>query len=230
MAISKERIVNIPALHEDYAFAEVSRKYPEMMESFAQFLELRHLYDAAIREIITKLEILDTEFQLKFRHNPIYSIESRLKSPNSIFQKLKRRGLSLNLKSAQESLYDIAGIRVICNYIDDLYTVESLLLRQTDIELVEQKDYVKNPKRNGYRSLHIVVTVPVFLSDKTVPTPVEIQLRTIAMDYWASLEHKLRYKSKPEQVENYGAQLSDCADKLAGIEQTMQEIHRNIGS
>ena len=173
-----------------------------------QFLEMSHLYDGAIREIRTRLEILDREFNIRYASNPIHHIDSRLKSPRSIIEKLQRKGWPVSVESAEEHLNDIAGVRIVCNYIDDIYRLANMLVRQKDLELVCQKDYIRNPKPNGYRSLHLVLRVPVFLSSHTELVPVEVQIRTIAMDFWASLEHQLRYKSDveattPLKVEQY---------------------------
>jgi len=200
------------------------------IEVISQWMELQQVYNAAISEVSTKLEILDEEFQIHYAHNPIHHIECRLKSTQSIAGKVKRLGLPREFPTIKEKVLDIAGIRVICNYLDDIYTVENLLLGQNDIQLIKRKDYIKNPKKSGYRSLHIIVSVPVFLSKKTEIVPVEIQLRTIAMDYWASLEHKLQYKTKSSDTEIYRQQLIDCADQLAKIEDTMKNIHLHIES
>ena len=193
-----------------------------------RFLEMSHLYDAAIREIRTKLEILDREFSIRECANPIHHIDSRLKSPSSIVEKLARKGLPRTLNAAEENLYDIAGVRIICNYIEDIYRIADLLIRQPDIELVRRRDYIQEPKTSGYRSLHLVVRVPVFLSSHTELVPVEVQIRTIAMDFWASLEHQLRYKSDQETTAKLRARLLRCAEISAGLDLEMQEIYREI--
>ena len=186
------------------------------------------MYNGAMKEISTKLEVLDDEFQIRRRHNPIHHMECRIKSPRSIAEKMQRRGLQLSMGAVQEHIQDIAGIRVICNFLNDIYVVEQLLLKQVDVTLVRRKDYIVQPKANGYRSLHLVVKVPVFLSDKTEEIPVEIQLRTMAMDYWASLEHKLRYKNGGSDMREYAAMLLDCANTLAETERTMQYIRERV--
>lgn len=200
------------------------------LDSLYQWVELQQEYNAAISEISTKLEILDDEFQVLYKHNPIHHMECRLKSIQSIMGKLTKLDLPKTVQSIKENIMDIAGIRIICNYLDDIYTIEELLLNQKDIELVRRKDYIEQPKESGYRSLHLIVTVPVFLSRKTEIVPVEIQLRTIPMDYWASLEHKLRYKTKSDDIEMYKKQLVDCADQLSEIESTMKNIHISLDS
>jgi len=193
-----------------------------------RFLEMSHLYDAAIREIRTKLEILDREFNILYASNPIHHIDSRLKSPRSIMEKLQRKGWPMTIEAAEEHLMDIAGVRIICNYIDDIYRMADLLIHQQDIELVEQKDYIKNPKPNGYRSLHLVVRVPVFLSSHTESVPVEVQIRTIAMDFWASLEHQLRYKNDVEATATLKYRLKQCAEQSARLDLEMQSIYREM--
>lgn len=192
------------------------------------FLEMSHLYDGAIRGIRTKLEILDREFSIRYASNPIHHIDSRLKSPRSIIEKLQRKGWPVSVESAEEHLQDIAGVRIICNYIDDIYRLAALIIHQQDIELVEQCDYIKNPKPNGYRSLHLVVRVPVFLSDHTELVPVEIQIRTIAMDFWASLEHQLRYKNDVEATAALKYRLQRCAEHSAQLDLEMQSIYREM--
>jgi putative GTP pyrophosphokinase len=192
--------------------------------NYKEFAEMQQIYSAAIKEIKTKIEILDDEFQIKYDHDPIHHIESRLKSPQSIMEKLNKHGCEINAQSIREYVTDFAGIRIICNYVGDIDMIADLILKQSDITLIRRKDYVKNPKENGYRSLHLVVGVPIFLAERTVETPVEIQIRTIAMNFWASLEHKIRYKSGnvPEEV---AARLKKCADDIDKVDNEMQAIY-----
>jgi putative GTP pyrophosphokinase len=197
-------------------------------ESMKKMAELIQVYTAAMKGISTKLEVLDDEFQITHKHNPIHHLECRIKGVTSIFKKIQRYGLSISIESARTHIHDIAGIRVICNFVDDIYEVEKMLIEQPDVTLIKRKDYISQPKENGYRSLHIVVTVPVFLSAKTEDVPVEIQLRTIAMDYWASLEHMLRYKNNMSDIHKYSAMLLECANTLANTEKTMQYIREKI--
>ena len=192
-----------------------------------QFMETRNIYKAAIKEISTKLEILDDEFSVKHDYNPIHHIESRVKSIQSIFSKMEKKGLDMTIAGVN-ALTDIAGIRVICNYKDDVYTIAKLLTAQDDIELIREKDYITDPKPSGYRSLHIVVLVPVFLSEGCKRVPVEIQIRTIAMDTWASLEHELKYKRKQKLSEKDELQLLRCAEAMAEVDRRMQEIHKEL--
>ena len=195
-----------------------------------RFIDMMQIYEGAMYEISTKLEILDDEFQVRFSHDPIHHMERRLKSVNSIIGKLERKGLPVSVASVRDHLFDVAGIRVICNYRDDVYSVSNYLSAQSDIQVLRVKDYIKNPKVNGYRSLHVIYAVPVFLSSGPHYTPVEVQFRTIAMDYWASLEHALRYKTDlPDAKLNEHSQtLLDCTRSLQNIEVQMQNIHRDI--
>ncbi|MBM6699502.1 GTP pyrophosphokinase family protein [Bifidobacterium pullorum subsp. saeculare] len=200
------------------------------LDEVSEFIDLMQVYEGAMYEISTKLEILDDEFQVRFSHDPIHHMERRLKSVDSIIGKLRRRDLPLNTRAIRDNLFDVAGIRVICNYRDDVYSVANYLSAQSDIQVLRVKDYIKNPKQNGYRSLHVIYAVPVFLSSGAHYTPVEVQFRTIAMDYWASLEHALRYKSDlPDaKLAEHSQTLLDCARSLQNIEVQMQNIHRDI--
>ena len=193
-----------------------------------EYQAMRQLYNGAIREITTKLENLDDEFSTRYAHNPIHHMESRLKSLKSIVGKLQRKGLPLTLASAQKELYDIAGVRVICNYIDDIYDLADMLCGQGDVAVLRRRDYIQEPKPNGYRSLHLTVRIPVFLSTGSVGVPVEIQIRTIAMDFWASLEHQLRYKAEHTVRPSLRAQLKACAEESAALDLRMQAIYRQL--
>lgn len=182
-------------------------------------------------EVETKFRVLDVQMSLNRENNPIESIKTRLKSPESIFEKLKRRDLPMTLSAIEENLNDIAGVRVICSFPEDIYLLADALLRQDDITLIERKDYIQNPKPNGYRSLHLIVEVPIFLRNETKRMRVEVQLRTIAMDFWASLEHKLRYKKGLEDSEDYqeiSRQLKNCAEISAMLDRLMENIRGQI--
>jgi len=203
--------------------------------SIRDFLNQMMIYNSGIKEIRTKLEILDEEFQTKYSYNPIHHIESRLKSIKSIIDKVKEKKLDVTLENIRSNITDIAGIRVICNYLDDIYKIEKMLLAQNDVTLLRRRDYIKNPKSSGYQSLHLIVEVPIFLSDGSSPIPVEIQIRTIAMDFWASLEHKLKYKSDNEVAEDVRYRLKICAKAIQELDTEMQNINnliadRNNGS
>ncbi len=202
----------------------------ELEKTMKKFTARMQLYRGGIKEISTKLEILDEEFKSKFSYNPIHHIESRLKSMPSIVKKIKSKGLEVTIDSITENITDIAGIRVICNYIDDIYRVAEMLTAQDDIKLLRVRDYIKNPKAAGYRSLHLIVEVPVFLSTGPVPMPVEIQIRTIAMDFWASLEHKLKYKANNAVDNDLRERLKKCADEISVLDCEMQDIHNTINS
>lgn len=190
------------------------------------FSEQMLLYTAAIKKISTTLEILDDEFHLRNDYNPIHHIETRLKTPRSIFNKLSKRGFPMTMESIHDNLTDIAGIRVICNYIDDAYRIAELLSAHNDIEVVERKDYIARPKPSGYRSLHLIVNVSVYMSEGSVKVPAEIQIRTIAMDYWATLEHRLKYKNEGSVPPDLHQKMKSCSEELADMEARMQEIQR----
>lgn len=199
-----------------------------LIESAMQLQQVMMLYEAGIREIKTKLDILSDESRISGKPSPIDSIKSRIKTPRSIISKLKRRGFPISLQSMMENLNDIGGIRVICPFIEDIYTVADMLMRQDDLTLIEKKDYIQNPKPNGYRSLHLILEVPIFLSDRTQPVRIELQLRTIAMDFWASLEHQLRYKSDVEVPPQISDDLKACADVIAATDEEMQRIAKEL--
>ena len=182
-------------------------------------------YNCAIREVRTKLEVLNEDFELAHQHNPIHSMNSRVKSVNSIIEKCGRMNYPLEDCKFTKYMMDIAGIRVICHYIDDIYSVADLLGSQPDIEIVTIKDYIKNPKPNGYRSLHLVVMVPVYFVECVKTLPVEVQIRTMAMDFWASLEHKLRYKSDGAIPAFVSRELKECAEAISESDLKMQRIH-----
>ena len=208
------------------------KKMQQMSEDFQRmvddFFAIQCRYSAAMKEVQTKLEILDDEFQMKHRRNPIHHIESRLKSIQSMMEKLSRKQYAVSMKSAVENLTDIAGIRVICSYVEDVYTVAKLLTSQDDVKLVEMRDYIRSPKANGYRSLHLIVEIPVFLQDGRLMVPVEVQIRTIAMDFWASLEHSMRYKAAGLVPDDICEELHAVGEDIAHLDQRMQSIHDRI--
>ncbi len=197
----------------------------EMVMTIRSLIVTENLYMSATREITTKLENLNSEFKYTRERNPIQNIQTRVKTPASIVRKLSRNGWDLSVESARKHLTDIAGVRVICSYIDDIYLISSLLLSQDDINLVRTSDYIKNPKTNGYRSLHHIVTVPVFLSTRVEYVNVEIQIRTIAMDFWASLEHELSYKMGDKRKASIERELKFCADQIEKLDKKMQNLY-----
>ncbi len=203
---------------------------PPVTASYQEYREMMQLYEGAIREVRTKVEVLDAEFRVRYDRNPIHHIDTRLKSPASIAEKLRRKGYPATLESAEEHLTDIAGVRIVCNYLEDIYRIAELLTRQNDVELVRRSDYIRAPKESGYRSLHLVVRIPVFLSSHTELVPVEVQIRTIAMDFWATLEHQLRYKSDQETTRQLRRRLKQCAEDSARLDREMQDIYTELSA
>ena len=203
---------------------------PIYLNTNDEWSQMMLLYDSAIKEIRTKLEILNNEFKLSHQYNPIEHIESRLKSMDSIARKLRRRDKELTTSNVMMYVNDVAGIRIICSFTSDIYRIANAISGQSDIEILKIKDYIKNPKENGYMSYHMIITVPIFLSDKAVRTKIEIQIRTIAMDFWASLDHKMRYKKElsSEEVEIIQEELYDCARQSAALDERMQGIRDRI--
>ena len=207
---------------------EVGENPEFFTDQLKQFQEMMMMYNCAIREVRTKLEVLNDELSLKNTHNPIEMIKSRVKKPVSIVGKLRRRGYPVTLESVMENLRDVAGIRVICSFIDDIYKVADMLASQDDVRVLEVKDYIRNPKPNGYRSYHMIVEVPVFFSDRTLPLCVEVQIRTIAMDFWASLEHEMKYKKDVEGADAIVKRLSEIAQQINETDVEMQKIRDEI--
>ena len=200
----------------------------EFLEQAEQIQGLLLYYSYAIKEVRTKLEILNEELAFKTKRNPIESIESRVKKPASIIEKLRRRNFPVSVESVFENLHDVAGVRVICSFIDDIYDVAEMFLSQDDITLIEKKDYIQNPKSNGCRSLHLIIEVPVFLSDRTLNMKVEVQIRTMAMDFWAALEHQANYKKGIDGIDSLVVELTDCANIINQTDRRMQEIYHKI--
>ncbi len=204
---------------------QLTEQFQEIME---QYFSIQCRYQSAIREVQTKLEILDDEFQAKHSRNPIHHMQSRMKSLPSIVEKLRRKGIPLTIEAATQQLTDIAGIRVICSYIDDIYTIADLLVKQDDVRVVKWRDYIKQPKPNGYRSLHIVIEIPVFLQEGKIFVPVEVQIRTIAMDFWASLEHHLRYKGLSDIPADISDELQQTAEDICRLDERMLNIRNRV--
>ncbi len=199
-------------------------------EKVNRFMELMTRYDCAIREVRTKFEVLNEELSYKAGRNPIESITSRVKKPVSIVGKLKRMGKPITIEAISEYLNDVAGIRVICPFIDDIYKVAEMLAVQDDITVVQVKDYIRKPKPNGYRSYHMIVEIPVFFSEGKRMMRVEIQLRTVAMDFWASLEHQMKYKKESADRPEIAAELKSCAETIAATDARMLGIRKRIES
>ncbi|MBY0147289.1 GTP pyrophosphokinase family protein [Neobacillus niacini] len=185
-------------------------------------------YKFALDEMTTKINILKDEFNYIHDYNPIEHIKTRLKSPESIFKKVQRKGVNFNLDSIKEKIKDIAGIRITCSFISDIYEISSMIANQKDIRILEYKDYIKNPKPNGYQSLHMIVEIPIFMSDREELTCVEIQIRTIAMDFWASLEHKIYYKYNKATPQKMLDELKETAAMAALLDQKMENLHKEM--
>lgn len=200
----------------------------DFIDAAMQFQQLLMLYESAVKEIKTRFEILEDEFAAKHERKPISTISSRIKEPISIAEKLQRKGLAITIENMVHHLYDIAGIRITCPFISDVYRVLAMLKNQSDIFVREVKDYIKSPKKSGYRSLHIIVDVSVNFSDDRREIPVEIQIRTIAMDFWASLEHQLHYKKDYAMPDDVEAELRDIADTIAKNDERMQNLAKNL--
>ena len=215
-----QSIVNVPDMVQ----------VPEMwVDQARQFQQAMMRYTCAIREVKTKLEVLNDELSVKNQRNPIEMIKSRVKKPKSIVEKLQRRGFEISLESMEKNLDDVAGIRIICSFLDDIYEVADMLIRQDDVKVIAVKDYIQNPKPNGYRSYHMIIEIPVFFSDSKKPIRVEVQIRTIAMDFWASLDHQLKYKkSFIDDNGEISEELKQCAEVIAGIDVKMLEIRKKI--
>ena len=206
----------------------MDRSAAPLLEDAHAFLVMRNLYAAAGRQLTLKFEVLNSEFNVLYARNPIHHIESRVKSPESIMAKLLKKGLPLTLESAMQNVNDIAGVRVVCSYIDDVYRVAEMVERQQDLEIVKRQDYIKTPNYNGYRSLHLDLRVPVYLSNRTEQVLAEVQIRTIAMDFWASLEHKIYYKSDFEAPDYLQRELKACADVVDMLDAKMFSLNQAI--
>ncbi len=229
---TKKSISHISEIPTDL-LEKINADHPEdIIKSLDGFEHLMMRYESAMREVTTKLEILNSELTLTGDDSPIRSIHSRLKKPGSIYGKLIRQGNDLSLGSIEENLNDVAGIRVICAFVDDIYKIAKMLAQQDDITLLEVKDYIKNPKPNGYRSYHMIVEVPVFFTREKKTVRVEVQIRTVAMDFWASLEHRIRYKKGlPKHVaDEIAVDLKACAEVIADTDMKMLAIRQKLES
>jgi putative GTP pyrophosphokinase len=213
---------------EVFHHREVDMENKPAFEQLQRWQEMMLLYRSAIAEVNTKLNILNDEFQMTHRYNPIEHLKSRIKSPESIANKLRSRGLEVTIQNAFEQINDIAGIRIICSFVPDIYLVYEMLRRQNDITILRVKDYIAHPKPSGYRSLHVLMSIPIFLSERVQPVKVEVQIRTIAMDFWASLEHKLYYKHHDNTPHEVSEQLRECAQLAADLDEKMLQIKDRI--
>lgn len=229
--VSFENLLELPAelMAGDEAFAmSAIAKTKQIISGVVSYRELMMMYTCAIKEIRTKFDVLNTEFNVRYQRNPINFINTRIKRSSSIIEKLEKKGLPFTLKNIEENIKDVAGVRVICSYVDDIYELARTFVQQDDITLIEEKDYIANPKPNGYRSLHLIVKVPVFFSNQTKDMKVEVQIRTIAMDFWASLEHQLKYKQEVKNEQQIIDELRECADVIAKTDERMLGIRKNI--
>lgn len=226
MALIQRTVQNLPTQVRGKL---VNNALKLMREASFPYRKLMAYYTCAMMEVETKLNVLNEEFSLQYDRNPISSIKTRLKSFDSIIEKLQRKGLPMDdFDVIEQNLNDIAGVRVICSFPEDVYMLAEALLKQDDIRLLERKDYIASPKANGYRSLHLIVEVPIFLAQEKRLMKVEVQLRTIAMDFWASLEHQLKYKKELENTEELTRELLECAEVSAALDAKMEEIRKRI--
>ena len=201
---------------------------PKADSQVDQWRSVMFLYDSALKKVNTKIEILNNEFNSRYDYNPIEHIKSRLKSADSIVKKLKKDGYEVTIETMMEHLSDIAGVRIICSFISDIYQIADMIARQDDVTVLHVKDYIKHPKPNGYKSYHMVVTVPGYLPDGPVETKVEIQIRSVAMDFWASLEHKIAYKFEGNAPERLLQELKACADMVDVLDAKMFSLNQAI--
>lgn len=229
--LKQEENVTGNATYDDY---EVTEQLP--METYLlaetatldEWKRMQLIYNAALKEVNTKLEILNSEFQMAHRYNPIEHITARIKSPDSIAKKLRHQGRAITVENIVRYINDVAGIRIICSFTSDIYEISEMIRKQSDVKVLKIKDYIANPKPNGYTSYHMIVSVPIFLSEMTIDTKVEIQIRTIAMDFWASLEHKMYYKFEGNAPENIRRELKECADLVGFLDRKMLAINEEI--
>ncbi len=219
---SQDQFLKNTVFSDDFIDMIMSNKLP--------FDTLLAYYRCAIMEVETKMRVLNEQFSLQYDRNPIESIKTRVKSMDSIMRKIRKKNIPITMEAVEKYIRDIAGVRVVCSFQDDIYMLADCLLKQDDITLIERKDYIENPKPSGYRSLHLIVEVPIFLQNEKRNMKVEVQLRTIAMDFWASLEHKLRYKKDipKDEVNALAVELVDCANKSTELDLRMQNIRKRI--
>ncbi len=223
----REKEMELPILDGD-----IMEELKILMQHSRQFQEMEMMYACAIREVKTKAEVLNDEMSVRYHRNPISSITARVKSPESIANKLYKKGLPFTVEAIMVNLSDVAGVRIICEFVDDIYSIAAMLAMQDDLKLIKIKDYIKYPKPNGYRSYHMIVEIPVFFSKGKTPMRVEIQIRTIAMDFWASLDHELKYKKNidPAEEEIIVEELHECAERIAETDNIMQQIRMKLDS
>ena len=225
--MSDSRVPALPDIRK-IKVEDIIRDGKRIMWSVVQYKELEMIYSCALREIKTKFEVLNSEFDLKYKRNPISTIQTRLKGMESVIRKLMKYRLPFSISSIENGINDFAGVRVICSYIDDIYRIADAFLSQDDVTLIKKKDYISHPKENGYRSLHLIVSLPVFFSDEKKEVRAEVQIRTVAMDFWASLEHQMKYKREGEGTESIVEELKACADVIASTDERMLRIRESL--
>jgi len=206
----------------------VTAQAEKMINFLSEYKELRTIYLCALKEMQTKFDVLNTEFSVLYSRNPISAIHTRLKSNSSIIEKMNRKKIPFSLDNLLREINDVAGVRVICSYIDDIYALSDMLTQQDDVTLLAKKDYIVNPKPNGYRSLHLVVSIPVFFANEKKDVKVEVQIRTIAMDFWASLEHQIKYKKNIPNESEVIEELKNCASDICELDQRMLNIRKKL--
>lgn len=218
----------LPVQFDEANIATIYDQSKKIMSMMVEYKELMMMYNCALKQIRTKFEVLNTEFNVRHQRNPINFIDTRLKRSTSIIEKMYRNNIPLSIENIDLHINDIAGIRLICSYVDDIYLISQALIKQNDVNLIEQKDYIANPKPNGYRSMHLIVVIPVFFAEQMKNVKVEVQIRTIAMDFWATLEHELRYKNQITNEVKIAAELKECANTISNTDSRMLEIRKKI--
>jgi len=216
------------ATMQDTLLNTVFDQSKKMIGNMVEFKELMMMYNCAMKTVKTKFDVLNTEFKVRHQRNPIKFIDTRLKRTTSILEKMERIDIPFSLENVEEHINDVAGIRVICSYLDDIYVIAEALTAQNDVTLIARKDYIANPKPNGYRSLHLIISIPVFFSEQIKHLKVEVQIRTIAMDFWASLEHQLKYKQENPNGEEIAAELKECSEIISDTDNRMLKIRKQI--
>ncbi len=216
------------ALTDEKSVKILLSKEKQAIGTIIEYRDLMMTYTCAMKEVLTKFDVLSTEFKVRYQRNPISSMSSRLKKTASIAEKLARRDIAFTVENIEQHLHDVAGVRVICAYIDDIYMIADAFLSQDDVTLIEKKDYIASPKENGYRSLHLIISIPVFFAKQKRDMQVEVQIRTMAMDFWASLEHQLRYKNDLSCCNDLAVRLQNCADVISRTDEEMLYIRRKI--
>lgn len=213
---------------QDSLVAAMFDQSKKIIGGMVEYKELMMMYTCAMKTIKTKFDVLNAEFNVRHQRNPIKFIDTRLKRTASITEKMERNHIRFTLENIESHIHDVAGVRVICSYLDDIYVIAKALTDQDDITVISQKDYIANPKPNGYRSMHLIVSIPVFFADHVKHLKVEVQIRTIAMDFWASLEHQIRYKNQETDRNQIAAELKECAEVISHTDNRMLEIRKKI--